>query len=150
MTASTASWLDIHGHFYLPLHSQDEEEALIEMLNKSDFRVSQAPSFNAEQTIAYNDSAGVALQMLSYLPTDLAKLRKANDYAASIVAKHPTRFGQLAALPTDKPDACVEEIKRTTTSDIFKIAPDGFAMTTVYNGVECVPTHERYCVLNAG
>lgn len=47
------------------------------------------------------------------------------------MAKHPTRFGLLAALPTDNPQACLDEIERAST----ELRADGFAVTCCYNGV---------------
>ena len=130
------TWLDVHGHFFLPRHSEEEDQTLVEAFHKGDFMVKEAPAFDPESTIAYMDKAGVALQLLSYLPPILQKLRAANDFAASVIARYPKRFGQLIALPTDNPDACLEEIKRTTSSEAYPIHPDGFALATVYNGVE--------------
>lgn len=72
--------------------------------------------------------------MLSYIPqSSLEKLKEANTYAVSLVSKYPSRFGLLAALPTDDPELCLSEIKRTTST--FEIPADGFAVTTVHKGV---------------
>jgi predicted TIM-barrel fold metal-dependent hydrolase len=46
------------------------------------------------------------------------------------VRSHPSRFGLLAALPTDDPDAALAEIARSDDIDA-----DGFAVTCQYNGV---------------
>lgn len=127
------NWLDIHGHFSTPLASEEACRTLVETLRKNDFLVDEAPRFDAEGTIAYLNRAGVALQMLSYIPWSIEKLRAANDYGASIVAKHPSRFGLLTALPTNDPQACLEEIDRTTKN--YAVPPDGFAASTVYNDV---------------
>lgn len=70
--------------------------------------------------------------MLSFLPPNLERLKFAN-FGASVFEKFPSRFGMLATLPTDNPDPCFDEIKRSTTT--FSIKPDGFATTTVHNGV---------------
>lgn len=124
-------WLDIHAHFFLP-SSPEDAEGLAESLRKGCFLVSGPVTWHAESILEYNDRAGIQMQMLSYIPPDLRKLREATDYGASLVAKYPTRFGLLAGLPTDNPEACLQEIKRTSE---FAIPPDGFAATTVYNGV---------------
>ena len=129
-------WLDVHGHFFTPRASKEEDETVKQALRANDFLVTEAPRFDAQATIAYLDRAGVALQMLSYLPTDLEKLQAANDYAASIVATHPSRFGQLVGLPTNNAQACTSEIQRTMKrSDGYAILPDGFAVSTVYKEI---------------
>ncbi len=95
------------------------------------FLVPEPFEWSPESTLAYMDKAGVAMQMLSNLPKALDALRESNDYAASLVRQHPTRFGLLAALPTDNPDAALAEIDRAT----HQLQADGFAMTCNYNGV---------------
>jgi 6-methylsalicylate decarboxylase len=124
-------WLDIHAHFFLPSSPQDAE-ALADKLREGCFMVSEPVTWQAETVLDYNDRAGIQLQMLSYIPPDLRKLQDATDYGASLVTKYPTRFGLLAGLPTNDPEACLREIARTS---MFAISPDGFAVTTEYNGV---------------
>lgn len=69
------------------------------------------------------------MSLLSYLPLGTDKLRAANDFAHSIVQKYPTRFGHLAALPTDDVEGCLAEIQRVRA---FNDPPiDGFCSTTV-------------------
>ncbi|KOC17566.1 2-amino-3-carboxymuconate-6-semialdehyde decarboxylase [Aspergillus flavus AF70] len=126
-------WLDIHGHFYLP-QAPGEAEALAESFRAACFMVSRPVTWEVESILRYNDWANVQMQMLSYIPQrSLEKLKEANTYAASLVSKYPSRFGLLAALPTDDPELCLSEIKRTTST--FAIPADGFAVTTVYKGV---------------
>ncbi|MFC8217974.1 amidohydrolase family protein [Streptomyces sp. NPDC057362] len=56
------------------------------------------------------------------------------DYGLEIVAQHPSRFGLLAALPTDDAPAALEETRRVN-------GVDGWAMTTVYNGRSFAEPH---------
>ena len=84
-----------------------------------------------ESTLSYLDRTGIAMQMLSNIPKQLDSLRDSNDYAASLVAKYPSRFGLLAALPTDNPTAAIAEIERASRD----LRADGFAVTCNYNGV---------------
>ena len=84
-----------------------------------------------ESTLSYLDRAGIAMQMLSNIPKQLDALRDSNDYAASLVANHPSRFGLLAALPTDDPTAALAEIERASRA----LRADGFAVTCNYNGI---------------
>ena len=71
------------------------------------------------------------MQMLSNIPGRLPALRASNDHGAALVKRHPSRFGLLAALPTDDPVKAVAEARRAR--DILDA--DGFAVTTRYNGV---------------
>ena len=87
--------------------------------------------WDPEKIIAYLDKAGLQMQMLSNIPQTLEALRESNDYGASIARKYPSRFGFLAALPTDDPSACLAEIKRART----ELNADGFAVTAQYKGV---------------
>lgn len=132
MTDAPHGWLDIHGHFSLP-RAPSEDAAVVEAFRGINFMLSKAPRFNAEETLAYNDRAGVSMQMLSNLPPTTDQIRKSNDFGLSIVARYPSRFGLLAALPTDEPDEALKEIGRMRNQDT--IEPDGFAVTTVRNGV---------------
>lgn len=100
-------------------------------MREAEFLVPEPFEWTPEGTIAYLDRAGIAMQMLSNLPKQLDALKKSNDYAASLVKKYPNRFGLLAALPTDNPDAALAEIDRATQA----LHADGFAVTCNYNGV---------------
>lgn len=123
-------WIDIHGHFTPPTSSEDREKRWHAM-REAEFLVPEPFEWTPEGTIAYLDRAGIAMQMLSNLPKQLDALKKSNDYAASLVKKYPNRFGLLAALPTDNPDAALAEIDRATQA----LHADGFAVTCNYNGV---------------
>lgn len=123
-------WLDVHCHFYT-WQDDTERKAAIEGMREACFMVPNDWSWNVDDSLAYQDKAGVQMQMLSYLPQTLEKLRAANKYAASVVQKHPTRFGMLCALPTDEPEECLKEIERAQT----QLHPDGFAVSAVYKDV---------------
>jgi len=123
-------WLNIHGHFYLP-QSDEERKQQIKTMRDAAFMVPYEWSWSMEDTLAYMDKAGIQMQMLSYLPPDLAKLKKANDYAHELVKKHPTRFGNLAALPTNDADAALSEVERAKSG----LEADGFAVSAVYKDV---------------
>lgn len=127
-------WLDVHGHFYLPM-SEDDAKGMVDAMRDVNFLVKSTSQIHWDpaKVISYNDSANVSMQLLSYLPNTHDKLRKANDYAHSIVKQYPNHFGQLVALPTDDADACLAEIQRTEAFDWPQ--PDGFCTTTVYNKV---------------
>ncbi len=99
-------------------------------LREKQFLLSEPWTWDCSSTLAYLDRAGIGMQMLSHIPPNVPALRAANDYGISIVQQHPSRFGLLAALPTDNPEACLAEISRTKTE--FCPTPDGFAVMTVY------------------
>ncbi|KAE9397219.1 hypothetical protein BT96DRAFT_995943 [Gymnopus androsaceus JB14] len=111
-------WIDIHAHFTPPEPSQ--------------------PTWSPDYTIACMDRAGISLQMLSNIPTSsLSALQSSNSYCARLVAQYPTRFGFLAALPTDNPEACLTEISRCLDGKGVNgdgIKADGFAVTANYKG----------------
>lgn len=83
------------------------------------------PDWSVESALDVMDRLGIRMQMLSNIPFAPDMLRKSNEYGASIVERYPSRFGLLAALPTDDPDAALAEIERAATM----LQADGFAMT---------------------
>ena len=119
-------WLDVHGHFYLP-QTDEERKQQIKTMRDAAFMVPYEWSWSMDDTLADMDRAGIQMQMLSYVPPDLEKLKRANNYALELVRKHPTRFGNLTALPTDDTDVALAEIERAES--------DGFAVSAMYNGV---------------
>ena len=130
---SPQGWLDVHTHFALPI-TDDEASVIVQQMRDAHFMVTSPAQiqWTAEKVLEYNDHAGVAMSLLSYIPPKHDKLRVANDFAHDIVKQNPHRFGYLAALPTDDADACLEEIKRVQAFD--DPISDGFAVTTIYNG----------------
>ena len=81
--------------------------------------------------MAYVDRRGIQMQLLSNIPKTLDALHRSNDYAAALVQQYPTRFGMLAALPTDSPSDDLAEIRRA----VDDLGTDGFAVTSRYDGV---------------
>jgi predicted TIM-barrel fold metal-dependent hydrolase len=113
--------------------SSEEQAGFVKVLHSTKFMVDKNPTtWNVQDILRYNDKANIQMQMLSYIPTNLEQLKKANDYGISITQEYPARFGLLAALPTDSVDACLSEMVRL---DSLGQGPDGFAVTSVYNGV---------------
>ncbi|MCJ1432012.1 hypothetical protein MMC27_001368 [Xylographa pallens] len=128
--APSNGWIDIHGHFTPPI-SDSERESRWHAMRDAAFLVPEPFQWSPESTIEYLDHAGIAMQFLSNIPKSLDALKSSNDYAASLVKKYPTRFGLLAALPTNDPEACLKEIDRAET----ELETDGFAVTARYNEV---------------
>lgn len=132
MAPSTQGWIDIHGHFY-PKMTASQRDDRYKASHEGKFMVASPDVFDwtPKKTIAYLDKAGIAMQMISYIPKDVETLKASNDYGASVVAKYPSRFGLLAALPTDSPEACLAEIDRVEKD----LHADGFAVTCHYKDV---------------
>jgi predicted TIM-barrel fold metal-dependent hydrolase len=123
-------WIDIHAHFFPPETDAVREARRVSM-TEAGWIVPEPPRWDPESTLDYMDRTGIAMQMLSNIPRNLDALRVSNDYAASLVREHPTRFGLLTALPTDSPDEALAEIDRVSR----QMPTDGFAVTCHYNGV---------------
>src|SRR5580704_11971657 len=124
------NWIDVHAHFYPPETPAQRESRWVAM-KEAAWVISKPPCWDLESTLSYMDRTGIAMQMLSNIPKNLDALRASNDYAASVVRTHPTRFGLLTALPTDSPENALAEIDRASR----ELQTDGFAVTCHYNGV---------------
>ncbi len=129
-SAEPLGHVDIHAHFSPPTSPRRRRRAWQAALSQGVYQP-EPFEWSLERTLAQMDAAGTATQLLSNIPRDLASLRASNDYGAEIVARHPTRFGLLAALPTDDVAAALAEAARARDS----LAADGFAVTAAYNGV---------------
>ncbi|KAH8674272.1 hypothetical protein BX600DRAFT_410809 [Xylariales sp. PMI_506] len=123
-------WVDIHGHFFPPM-SEEEVQLRWKLSNENCFLLAEPYRWSLSSTLEYLDRAGISFQFLSNIPNTLVALKASNDYGASIVAQHPSRFGLLAAIPTDDASSALEEIGRS----IRELGADGFAVTCCYNGV---------------
>ncbi|MFD2414754.1 amidohydrolase family protein [Amycolatopsis pigmentata] len=130
MTRPASALIDIHAHFSLPSTPAARHAAWEASRRRQHFLAPEPYEWRLDGTLAYMDETGTAMQMLSTVPNNLESLRASNDYGVQIVATHPTRFGLLAALPTDDPQASLAEIQRVGGLD----GVDGWAVSTVYNG----------------
>ncbi len=108
--------IDVHAHYIAPAY----REALngVEMWMIGGIPV---PDWSPELALAFMDSHGIQTQMLSVSDPgvefvvaerrlDLARV--CNDYAASIRAEYPSRFGAFAVLPLSDPQAAFGEAVR--------------------------------------
>jgi 2,3-dihydroxybenzoate decarboxylase len=93
-----------------------------------------------DMRLAAMDEGGVDLQVISHaapsaqkLPADVASAvtRRANDRLAAAVARHPTRYAGLAAVPTADPAAGADELERCISELGFK----GAMLHGLANGV---------------
>lgn len=94
-----------------------------------------------EKRLAWMDEKGVDIQVLIYgnnapqdLPASLAvdACKKANDWLAEGIKKHPDRFVGFATLPVDDPEAAAEELKRCVNELGFR----GVGLKATYAGKE--------------
>ncbi|WP_327291218.1 amidohydrolase family protein [Streptomyces sp. NBC_01198] len=123
--------VDIHAHFAPPT-TPAQRDAFWKAMRAGCFLLDEPPHWTPEGTLAAMERAGVRMQLLSsVVPGPVERLRPVNDYGAALVAEFPTRFGLLAALPTDDPAACLAEIARAGE----ELGADGYAVATAYNGV---------------
>ncbi len=122
-------WIDVHAHFYPP-ESDEVRRDRLDQMREACWCTVDPPTWSADQTLAYMDRTGIQMQMLSNIPKTLDRLRMSNDHGAWLMRQHPSRFGFLAALPTDDPAAALAEIARAADT----LQPDGFAVTCRYNG----------------
>lgn len=123
-------WVDVHAHFFPP-ESEEVRAQRLEAMRQACWNIDAPPQWDAENSLAYMDRTGIAMQMLSNIPKKLEALRASNEYGACMVKKHPSRFGLLAALPTDNAEAALAEVARA----YGELHADGFAVTCCYNGV---------------
>ena len=123
-------WVDVHAHFHTP-RTRAELEMNMTMSRVGCFLMPEPFEWTPELALDHMDRAGVAMQLLSNIPRTAYLVRASNDYGAELVRRHPSRFGLLAALPTDDPDAALAEIARADG----QLQADGFAVTTCYNEV---------------
>jgi 2,3-dihydroxybenzoate decarboxylase len=107
----------------------------------------------ADERLGEMDASGIGYSLLSLTApgiqavTDVKEAvtlaRKANDDLAEIVAAHPARYGGMAALPMQDPDAAIAELERCATQLGFPgIMVNGFSDTP--EGKGWYYDHERY------
>lgn len=79
--------------------------------------------------LAEMDKAGIDVQVLSLTapgveqldPADaIALARESNDFLAEAIARHPSRFGGFAALPTSSPEQAADELERRVRDHAFQ------------------------------
>jgi predicted TIM-barrel fold metal-dependent hydrolase len=108
--------IDVHSHMLLPVWIKAVEAAGEPLPGAT--KVGPAPEWSEEKHLAVMDKYGIAASVLSWPRStyflkgqparDLA--RAMNEELASIVARHPKRFGAFVVLPVDDLNATVEEM----------------------------------------
>lgn len=123
-------FVDVHAHFVPPIDTA--QRALMERAYQAaNFLALPASSWSPDDALAFMDERGIAAQLLSS-PNNMTveRAKKANDYAAGLVAKWPSRFGMLANLPLSDPGAAAAEAGRAAD----ELGADGFVLVTNYDG----------------
>ncbi|MGF6233839.1 hypothetical protein QFZ27_007794 [Inquilinus ginsengisoli] len=89
-------WIDVHAHFTPPMTPEQSAERWLAM-QRADWIGPKPADWSLEAALDTMDRIGIAMQMLSNIPKTLHALQTSNDYGASLVARHPSRFGLLVA-----------------------------------------------------
>jgi predicted TIM-barrel fold metal-dependent hydrolase len=110
----TAGMIDVHFHL-IPQFYRDAVYAA-----GTGPAIGRYPDWTPQLALELMDRHGIALAMLSlgqpgvgFLPDDKAAAfaRRCNDYAAELIAQHPTRFGCFGLLPMHDIDAALAEAR---------------------------------------
>jgi len=119
--------VDVHAHFFIP------GDPLLAQAARQGSYAGPKGAWSPELAMAFMDAHRIQMQLLSLpmpLPAEVA--RHFNDYAASVVAARPGRFGMLANIPLGDPDpdVALHEIDRAAG----ELGADGFVLVTNYAG----------------
>jgi predicted TIM-barrel fold metal-dependent hydrolase len=107
----------------------------------ADYLRGKLPEFalpGAERSLAEMDAGGTTSAVISYpasetlnLPQDTLApmIRKANDFAMSLVGQHRGRYGLFASLPLPHIDASLQEITHVCS---IRLHVDGVLLNTSY------------------
>ncbi|MFF0573029.1 amidohydrolase family protein [Streptosporangium saharense] len=126
----TVRHIDVHAHFSPPSTPDERQRTWQAMLGRGIY-FPEPYEWSLERTLAHMDASGIAMQLLSNIPGSASAVRASNDYGATLVADHPSRFGLLAGLATEDPDEALREARRAR--DLLDA--DGFAVTADRHGV---------------
>ncbi len=129
--AAAPQRIDIHHHLLPPKYVAE-----LPTLIKGE---SPPTNWTPARSLEDMDRNGIAMSMLSLMQPqvwfgDVALgrrlARESNDYAASVVRDHPTRFGIFATLPLPDTEGSLKEIAYALDT----LKADGFGLMTSYAG----------------
>jgi predicted TIM-barrel fold metal-dependent hydrolase len=131
--------VDVHSHALLPRWLDAVSEATRLPRDRLQIAGTPVPQWSVEHHLAMMEAHGIAACVLSWpSATSFLKGRSARELAramneefASIIARHPKRFGAFAVLPLDDMNAAVEEMAYAL--DVLKL--DGVSSSTHIGGV---------------
>jgi hypothetical protein len=129
---SSIGWLDIHGHFGLPLTSEEAWQQ-VQAFRKSHFLILESWIYDVDKVLAYLDRANISMQMLSNIPRKNFQhfmpvtIPSINRSTASFTLRPPRcpPHRQLRSMPQNF----------FGTTNERTPSPDGFTVSTVYNGI---------------
>lgn len=131
-SGSSRRWVDLHHHFAPPAWVTDVRgKPLLQPANTR---------WTAEQSLEDMERGGVAASVVSITnpglwfgdPAQARRLARAsNDFGATLMRDHPSRFGLFAAMPLPDVDATLAEI--AYAYDTLKA--DGVGLFTSYGGM---------------
>ncbi len=162
--------IDFHNHIYPEVYLAELEKgntrAVVQkdaagrtiLLNDGDYNIIVAGHRHPEARIEAMDAAGVDMQLLTLTTPGVhiedktqgvALARLVNDAFADIIARYPSRFTALAALPFQEPAAAVIELERAVT----QLGLPGAMLFTSINGlppddISFWPLYEKAVELN--
>ena len=128
--------IDVHHHILPPEYVTAVGPTKIGAPSSS----GRMPEWSAARSLDAMDQNGIATAITSISSPGLALddlgqrahlACRCNDFAASLNADHPGRFGMFAALPLPDIDATLREIERAHTD----LSAHGFCMMTNYAGM---------------
>jgi len=122
--------IDVHAHYVLPGDTEGDgaRKGAYEAWH---FVHPPFTTWSVQQATEFMDAHGIAVQMLSAsTATTVDYARRLNDFGAQVVADNPDRFGLLATLPLNDPQAAVTEMDRAWT----ELGADGFVLVSNYDG----------------
>jgi 6-methylsalicylate decarboxylase len=117
----------VQAHFLIPDDPSLDEAA------KAGRYAGPKGTWSPELALTFMDAHHIQLQLLSFpMQLPARRARRFNDFAASVVAAYPDRFGMLANIPLGDPDPDVplREIDRAAD----ELNADGFLFLTNYSG----------------
>jgi predicted TIM-barrel fold metal-dependent hydrolase len=119
--------VDVHAHFFIP------DDPLLAQAAKSGSYAGPKGVWSPQLAMTFMDAHHIQMQLLSFpMPLPAETARRFNDFAASVVATYPDRFGMLANIPLGEPDpdVALREIDRAAD----QLNADGFVLVTNYSG----------------
>jgi predicted TIM-barrel fold metal-dependent hydrolase len=131
--------IDVHSHALLPRWLDAVSQATRLPRDRIQIAGTPVPEWSVEHHLSMMEAHGIAACVLSwpsataFLKGDTARAlaRAMNEEFASIIARHPKRFGAFAVLPLDDMDAAIEEMRYAL--DVLKL--DGVSSSTHVGGV---------------
>jgi len=132
---ATGAAASAHKHLRIDVHHHFVPDEVV----GNRYIVPPLKSWSLQKSLEDMERGGVTTAMLSVTPQVLTALaqggaatpahyRRANEFAAKLVADHPGRYGLFAGIPITDPDAALKEIDYAFSS----LKADGIGLFTSY------------------